>query len=81
MGSMLELERTVEELKKEIDIQKSTNTIVFSMLIQTLNQISHNHNVREVLMLVLDEIKPKYSNSLPAIDEAFTRVEKIISKK
>ena len=80
MGSMLELETTVECLKRELEIQNHTNQLVFTLIIQSINQLSPKQNVREVMMSVMKEVKPVHLSSVPDVEEAFKRVEKIISK-
>lgn len=80
MGSMLELEKTVEALKQELEIQSYTNQMVFTLIIQTINEFSPQHNVREVMAGVMKEIRPAHLSSIPVVEEAFKRVEKIISK-
>ncbi|NIF58956.1 hypothetical protein F3J27_09050 [Enterobacter sp. Ap-916] len=81
MGSMLELEKTVEDIKREIEVQKHTNELVFTLIIQSINQLSPKHNVREVMLDVLKEVTPAHLSSAPKVEEAFKRVEKIISTK
>lgn len=40
MGSMLELEKTVAELQLQLQIEKATNKLVFTLLIETINTIN-----------------------------------------
>lgn len=81
MGSMLELEKTVTELQHQLQIEKATNKLVFTLLIETINTISPKQNVREVLMNVLKECTPPQISSAPDVHEVIKRVEKIIQKK
>ncbi|WKW43370.1 hypothetical protein [Kosakonia cowanii] len=81
MGSMSELEKAVADLKRELQIEKATNKVVFSMIIEAINNLSPKQNVREVLMDVLKEVTPPEISSAPDAHEAIKRVEKIIQKK
>ncbi|ELY2955830.1 hypothetical protein AAAW43_003744 [Cronobacter sakazakii] len=80
MGSMLELEESVEEIKRELEIQNYVNQLTFTLIIQSINQLSPKQNVREVMMAVMKEVTPVHLSSAPVVEEAFKRVEKIISK-
>ena len=80
MGSILELEKTVEEIKRELEIQKHTSHLVFTMVIETINELSPKHNVREVMTKILNETDREIYASVPGIEETLKRVEKIISK-
>ncbi|EBW7855318.1 hypothetical protein DQJ61_11100 [Salmonella enterica subsp. enterica serovar Oranienburg] len=81
MGSMLELEKIVADLQRELQIEKATNKLVFSLIIETINKLSPKQNVREVMMEVLKGVKPPEISSAPDASEAIKRVEKIIQKK
>jgi hypothetical protein len=78
---MSELEKAVADLKRELQIEKATNKVVFSMIIEAINNLSPKQNVREVLMDVLKEVTPPEISSAPDAHEAIKRVEKIIQKK
>lgn len=80
MGSMLELEKTVEEIKSELEIQKHTCHLVFTMVIETINELSPQHNVREVMTKILNETDRELYATVPGIEETLKRVERIISK-
>ncbi|HAV1600354.1 TPA: hypothetical protein JG832_001212 [Enterobacter hormaechei subsp. xiangfangensis] len=80
MGSMSELEKAVADLKRELQIEKATNKLVFSLIIEAVNKLSPKQNVREVLMDVLKEVTPPEISSAPDAHEAIKRVEKIIQK-
>lgn len=81
MGSMLELEKIVSDLQRELQIEKATNKLVFSLIIETINKLSPKQNVREVMMEVLKGVTPPEISSAPYASEAIKRVEKIIQKK
>lgn len=81
MGSMLELEKIVSDLQGELQIEKATNKLVFSLIIETINKLSPKQNVREVMMEVLKGVTPPEISSAPDASEAIKRVEKIIQKK
>ncbi|MFL7880150.1 hypothetical protein AAD050_16200 [Enterobacter hormaechei] len=81
MGSMSELEKAVADLQRELQIEKSTNKLVFSLIIEVVNKLSPKQNVRDVLMDVLKEVTPPEISSAPDAHEAIKRVEKIIQKK
>lgn len=81
MGSMLELEKTVADLQRELQIEKATNKLVFSLIIEAVNKLSPKQNVRDVLMDVLKEVTPPEISSAPDAHEAIKRVEKILQKK
>lgn len=81
MGSMSELEKAVADLQRELQIEKATNTLVFSLIIEAVNKLSPKQNVRDVLMDVLKEVTPPEISSAPDAHEAIKRVEKIIQKK
>lgn len=80
MGSMFELEKAVEEIKLELEIQKHASHLVFTMVIETINELSPKHNVREVMMKILNETHREIYASVQGMDETIKRVEKIISK-
>lgn len=81
MGSMSELEKAVADLQRELQIEKATNKLVFSLIIEAVNKLSPKQNVRDVLMDVLNEVTPPEISSAPDAHEAIKRVEKIIQKK
>lgn len=81
MGSMSELEKAVADLQRELQIEKATNNLVFSLIIEAVNKLSPKQNVRDVLMDVLKEVTPPEISSAPDAHEAIKRVEKIIQKK
>ena len=81
MGSMSELEKAVADLQRELQIEKATNKLVFSLIIEVVNKLSPKQNVRDVLMDVLKEVTPSEISSAPDAHEAIKRVEKIIQKK
>lgn len=81
MGSMSEMEKAVADLQRELQIEKSTNKLVFSLIIEVVNKLSPKQNVRDVLMDVLKEVTPPEISSAPDAHEAIKRVEKIIQKK
>ena len=81
MGSMSELEKAVADLQRELKIEKATNKLVFSLIIEAVNKLSPKQNVRDVLMDVLKEVTPPEISSAPDAHEAIKRVEKIIQKK
>lgn len=81
MGSMSELEKAVADLQRELQIEKTTNKLVFSLIIEAVNKLSPKQNVRDVLMDVLNEVTPPEISSAPDAHEAIKRVEKIIQKK
>ncbi|AYL07510.1 MULTISPECIES: hypothetical protein [Enterobacteriaceae] len=81
MGSMSELEKAVADLQRELQIEKATNKLVFSLIIEAVNKLSPKQNVRDVLMDVLKEVTPPEISSAPDAHEAIKRVEKIIQKK
>ncbi|EPA0062302.1 TPA: hypothetical protein ACNH1J_002871 [Enterobacter hormaechei] len=81
MGSMSELEKAVADLQRELKIEKATNKLVFSLIIEAVNKLSPKQNVGDVLMDVLKEVTPPEISSAPDAHEAIMRVEKIIQKK
>ncbi|ADF61242.1 Uncharacterised protein [Enterobacter hormaechei] len=81
MGSMSELEKAVADLQRELKIEKATNKLVFSLIIEAVNKLSPKQNVGDVLMEVLKEVTPPEISSAPDAHEAIKRVEKIIQKK
>lgn len=81
MGSMSELEKAVADLQRELKIEKATNKLVFSLIIEAVNKLSPKQNVGDVLMDVLKEVTPPEITSAPDAHEAIKRVEKIIKKK
>ncbi|MCU3339472.1 hypothetical protein N8V28_11950 [Enterobacter hormaechei subsp. hoffmannii] len=81
MGSMSELEKAVADLQRELKIEKATNKLVFSLIIEAVNKLSPKQNVGDVLMDVLKEVTPPEISSSPDAHEAIKRVEKIIQKK
>ncbi|HHT1293682.1 TPA: hypothetical protein ACTYCO_000199 [Enterobacter hormaechei] len=81
MGSMSELEKAVADLQRELKIEKATNKLVFSLIIEAVNKLSPKQNVGDVLMDVLNEVTPPEISSAPDAHEAIKRVEKIIQKK
>lgn len=81
MGSMSELEKAVADLQRELKIEKATNKLVFSLIIEAVNKLSPKQNVGDVLMDVLKEVTPPEISSAPDVHEAIKRVEKIIQKK
>lgn len=81
MGSMSELEKAVADLQRELKIEKATNKLVFSLIIEAVNKLSPKQNVGDVLMDVLKEVTPPGISSAPDAHEAIKRVEKIIQKK
>ena len=81
MGSMSELEKAVADLHRELKIEKATNKLVFSLIIEAVNKLSPKQNVGDVLMDVLKEVTPPEISSAPDAHEAIKRVEKIIQKK
>ncbi|MCK7042638.1 hypothetical protein L8P25_20335 [Enterobacter cloacae] len=81
MGSMSELEKAVADLQRELKIEKATNKLVFSLIIEAVNKLSPKQNVGDVLMDVLKEVTPPEISSAPDAHEAIKRVEKIIKKK
>ncbi|EKG3235066.1 hypothetical protein O2064_004634, partial [Enterobacter hormaechei] len=58
MGSMSELEKAVADLQRELKIEKATNKLVFSLIIEAVNKLSPKQNVGDVLMDVLKEVTP-----------------------
>lgn len=81
MGSMSELEKAVADLQRELKIEKATNKLVFSLIIEAVNKLSPKQNVGDVLMDVLKEVTPPEISSASDAHEAIKRVEKIIQKK
>ena len=81
MSSMSELEKAVADLQRELKIEKATNKLVFSLIIEAVNKLSPKQNVGDVLMDVLKEVTPPEMSSAPDAHEAIERVEKIIQKK
>lgn len=81
MGSMSELEKAVADLQRELKIEKATNKLVFSLIIEAVNKLSPKQNVGDVLMDGLKEVTPPEISSAPDAHEAIKRVEKIIQKK
>lgn len=81
MGSMSELEKAVADLQRELKIEKATNKLVFSLIIEAVNKLSPKQNVGDVLMDVLKEVTPPEISSAPDAHEAIKRVEKLIQKK
>ncbi|MEA3929561.1 hypothetical protein VBK21_24905 [Enterobacter hormaechei] len=81
MGSMSELEKAVADLQRELKIEKATNKLVFSLIIEAVNKLSPKQNVGDVLMDVLKEVTPPEISSAPDAHKAIKRVEKIIQKK
>ena len=81
MSSMSELEKAVADLQRELKIEKATNKLVFSLIIDAVNKLSPKQNVGDVLMDVLKEVTPPEISSAPDAHEAIKRVEKIIQKK
>ncbi|EPT8336688.1 hypothetical protein RVO06_00730 [Enterobacter hormaechei] len=81
MGSMSELEKAVADLQRELKIEKATNKLVFSLIIEAVNKLSPKQNAGDVLMDVLKEVTPPEISSAPDAHEAIKRVEKIIQKK
>ncbi|HHT8234035.1 TPA: hypothetical protein ACT2TN_003722 [Enterobacter hormaechei] len=81
MGSMSELEKAVADLQRELKIEKATNKLVFSLIIEAVNKLSPKQNVGDVLMDVLKEVTPPEISSAPDAHVAIKRVEKIIQKK
>ncbi|HDT1800212.1 hypothetical protein UXN71_18300 [Enterobacter hormaechei] len=81
MGSMSELEKAVADLQRELKIEKATNKLVFSLIIEAVNKLSPKQNVGDVLMDVLKEVTPPEISSAPDAHEAIKRIEKIIQKK
>ncbi|EPG4346402.1 hypothetical protein QEA69_004716 [Enterobacter hormaechei] len=81
MGSMSELEKAVADLQRELKIEKATNKLVFSLIIEAVNKLSPKQNVGDVLIDVLKEVTPPEISSAPDAHEAIKRVEKIIQKK
>ena len=81
MSSMSELEKAVADLQRELKIEKATNKLVFSLIIEAVNKLSPKQNVGDVLMDVLKEVTPPEISSAPVAHEAIKRVEKIIEKK
>ena len=81
MSSMSELEKAVADLQRELKIEKATNKLVFSLIIEAVNNLSPKQNVGDVLMDVLKEVTPPEISSAPDAHEAIERVEKIIQKK
>lgn len=81
MGSMSELEKAVADLQRELKIEKATNKLVFSLIIEAVNKLSPKQNVGDVLMDVLKGVTPPEISSAPDAHEAIKRVEKIIQKK
>ena len=81
MSSMSELEKAVADLQRELKIEKATNKLVFSLIIEAVNKLSPKQNAGDVLMDVLKEVTPPEISSAPDAHEAIKRVEKIIQKK
>ena len=81
MSSMSELEKAVADLQRELKIEKATNKLVFSLIIEAVNKLSPKQNVGDVLMDVLKEVTPPEISSAPDAHEAIERVEKIIQNK
>ena len=40
MGSMSELEKAVADLQRELKIEKATNKLVFSLIIEAVNKVT-----------------------------------------
>ena len=81
MSSMSELEKAVADLQRELKIEKATNKLVFSWIIEAVTKLSPKQHVGDVLMDVLKEVTPPEISSAPDAHEAIERVEKIIQKK
>lgn len=82
MGSMLELEKTVEELKREVEVEKATNSLLFTLIIGAVDVLAANQNGREVLLKTLKSIvTPEQVEAVPVLHEAVKRAEKILLKK
>ena len=80
-STVSKLEKAVADLQRELKIEKATNKLVFSLIIEAVNKLSPKQNVGDVLMDVLKEVTPPEISSAPDAHEAIKRVEKIIQKK
>lgn len=76
MSSMSELEKAVADLQRELKIEKATNKLVFSLIIEAVNKLSPKQNVGDVLMDVLKEVTPPEISSAPDAHEAIERERK-----
>ncbi|MCC8228767.1 MULTISPECIES: hypothetical protein [Enterobacter] len=69
----------VEQLEKELAVQKTANHIVFGALINAINALYPNKDLHDGLAkLVQEKLDPERVQNIPNLHEAFLEAAKIL---
>ncbi|HGG8841614.1 TPA: hypothetical protein ACJJXJ_002591 [Enterobacter soli] len=69
----------VEQLEKELAVQKTANHIVFGALINAINALYPNKDLHDGLAkLVQEKLEPERVQNIPNLHEAFLEAAKIL---
>ena len=74
MGSMLEIEKKVDDLTHNLMVQSHFNQILFAVILNGINQMSSDKNSYQVFKNIVEEMKPELSKHSIAMDEAVNEV-------
>lgn len=84
MGSMLELEKQVAELKQKLLTHELMTGILLTNVIRVVDKISPNQNAAEILLKVLKEGETKLVNGEarndPHTKDAFTNAIAVVNR-
>jgi hypothetical protein len=74
MGSMLELDKKVDDLTHNLLVQSHFNQLLFAVILDGINQMSADKNSYEIFRQIVEEMKPTLSQHSTAMDEAVNEV-------
>lgn len=80
MGSMLELEKKVDDLTHNLMVQTHFNQLLFAVVLDGINKMSSDKNSYEVFQDIVEEMKPTLSTHSAAMDEAVNVVLQMLRK-
>jgi len=82
MNEDMSLEERVAKLEYDLRVEKTANSLVFSALIQAVNDLYPGKNVREAFdALIKDKLNPERVENIPVMHEAFQEAAKILGSK
>lgn len=76
----MDLEKEIQELKHNLEVQKTVNRLLFTGVIKAIDSLSPKADVFEVLEKIFKGQKEKFNGANPIVDEAFQQVLRIVSK-
>lgn len=79
MSDNISLQEKIEQLEKELSIQKTANSLVFGALITSINALYPNKDLQERLTkLTKENLNPERVENIPNLHEAFLEAARIL---